>query len=268
MLTKLAEGPRSSSSRSSPSPTAATWRRPSPRRAGSVCSASPAHSPKGLQAELEWIEKEVDGKPYGVDLLLPSKFVGQRQGRPRQADQLDELHSRRSTYAFLDQLLERPRRSGAARRTPRCGNEFSVGYEQQREVIELVFQHPISADRFRARSAALVDDRAWAARTGREGGRARGHRGAREAPRGGGRRHRRRPGLRGGRPHRHDLHDGARTRGRRRGEPGSGGGRWRHRQWPSGHRGARTRRTRRVVWIGVAHHGGSGDTSGREREVS
>ena len=34
------------------------------------------HSARGLEAELEWIEKEVEGKPYGVDLLLPTRCVG------------------------------------------------------------------------------------------------------------------------------------------------------------------------------------------------
>ena len=39
-----------------------------------------AHSLENLDVELEWIEKEVNGKPYGVDLLLPTKFVGSDRG--------------------------------------------------------------------------------------------------------------------------------------------------------------------------------------------
>jgi NAD(P)H-dependent flavin oxidoreductase YrpB (nitropropane dioxygenase family) len=91
--------------------------------------------------ELEWIEKEVGGKPYGVDLLLPTKFVGSERGG-LDASQLDEKippeHRR-----FVDDLLEKhgvpPLPPDAALR-----RELSVGYEQQRDVVELVFSHGIS----------------------------------------------------------------------------------------------------------------------------
>jgi len=45
------------------------------------------HSTKGLAAELEWIENEIGDKPYGVDLLLPTKFVG--SGKAMGSDELD-----------------------------------------------------------------------------------------------------------------------------------------------------------------------------------
>jgi NAD(P)H-dependent flavin oxidoreductase YrpB (nitropropane dioxygenase family) len=39
-----------------------------------------AHSPEQLEIDLNWIEEQVKGKPYGVDLLLPQKFVGSDEG--------------------------------------------------------------------------------------------------------------------------------------------------------------------------------------------
>ena len=39
-----------------------------------------AHSPQRLDTELTWIEEQTGGKPYGVDLLLPPKYVGAQQG--------------------------------------------------------------------------------------------------------------------------------------------------------------------------------------------
>ena len=39
-----------------------------------------AHSPQRLETELTWIEEQTGGKPYGVDLLLPPKYVGVEQG--------------------------------------------------------------------------------------------------------------------------------------------------------------------------------------------
>jgi len=37
--------------------------------------AASAYTPEELDAQLTWIEKRVDGKPYGVDLLVPEKFA-------------------------------------------------------------------------------------------------------------------------------------------------------------------------------------------------
>lgn len=39
-----------------------------------------AHTPEQLEIDLAWIEEHVAGKPYGVDLLLPSKFAGADEG--------------------------------------------------------------------------------------------------------------------------------------------------------------------------------------------
>jgi NAD(P)H-dependent flavin oxidoreductase YrpB (nitropropane dioxygenase family) len=64
-----------------------------------------AHSPEQLDIDLKWIEDEVKGKPYGVDLLVPEKFVGAEEGgldRDALRSLLPEEHQQ-----FLDDLLER-----------------------------------------------------------------------------------------------------------------------------------------------------------------
>ena len=33
------------------------------------------HTPESLEIELSWIDEQVDGKPYGVDLLVPTSMV-------------------------------------------------------------------------------------------------------------------------------------------------------------------------------------------------
>ncbi len=33
-------------------------------------------TPEQLEAELTWIDKNINGKPYGVDLIVPNKFIG------------------------------------------------------------------------------------------------------------------------------------------------------------------------------------------------
>lgn len=39
-----------------------------------------AHSPEQLEIDLDWIEAETKGRPFGVDLLIPQKYVGADDG--------------------------------------------------------------------------------------------------------------------------------------------------------------------------------------------
>ena len=36
-------------------------------------------SPEELDVELAWIDANCDGKPYGVDVLIPNKMVGKTE---------------------------------------------------------------------------------------------------------------------------------------------------------------------------------------------
>ena len=36
-------------------------------------------SPEQLEKELKWIDDHIDGKPYGVDVLIPNKMVDQSE---------------------------------------------------------------------------------------------------------------------------------------------------------------------------------------------
>jgi NAD(P)H-dependent flavin oxidoreductase YrpB (nitropropane dioxygenase family) len=120
------------------------------------------HGLDNLRMELDWIEKEVGDKPYGVDLLLPTKFVGSDRGGfdPTQLDErIPPEHKR-----FVDALLEQ---HGVPTLPPdtKLRPEFSVGYEQQREVIELAFEHRISLI-----ASALGPPPAWMIEQGRARG--------------------------------------------------------------------------------------------------
>src|SRR6185295_8457488 len=39
-----------------------------------------AFSNEQLQIELDWIDQHVDGKPYGVDVVMPISYMGVEQG--------------------------------------------------------------------------------------------------------------------------------------------------------------------------------------------
>jgi NAD(P)H-dependent flavin oxidoreductase YrpB (nitropropane dioxygenase family) len=120
------------------------------------------HSLDDLRMELEWIENEVGDKPFGVDLLLPAKFVGSDQqgiDLSKLEERIPEEHRR-----FVDDLLaqhEVPQLPPDAK----TGPGLSVGYEQQRDVIELVFSHPI-----RLIASALGPPPGWMIEQGRARG--------------------------------------------------------------------------------------------------
>lgn len=101
-----------------------------------------AHSPKRLESELTWIEEQTGGKPYGVDLLLPPKYVGAEQGgidAPQVRELLPEEHR-----AFLDDLLARygiDTSTEQERSLSRGGlNVSPKGYEP---LLDIAFAHDI-----------------------------------------------------------------------------------------------------------------------------
>ena len=100
-----------------------------------------AHSPARLDTELSWIEEQTGGKPYGVDLLLPPKYVGAEQGGI-------DAHQVRALLpdehrAFVDDLLAR---YGIAvppddqRRPPGGLNISPKGYQP---LLDVAFAHDI-----------------------------------------------------------------------------------------------------------------------------
>ncbi len=121
------------------------------------------NSASDIRAELEWIEKEVDGKPYGVDLLLPTTFVGSDHKGGFSGDELDdripEEHRR-----FVEDLLARyevpPLQEDTAIR-----EGTGVGLDSQRELIEVLFEYNIKLI-----ASALGPPPAWMIEKGRERG--------------------------------------------------------------------------------------------------
>ena len=101
-----------------------------------------AHSPERLQNELTWIEEQTGGKPYGVDLLLPHKYVGAEQGGI-DAGQVSELLPEEHR-AFLDDLLGRygiPASTDRPRTSRGGGLNISPkGYEP---LLDVAFSHDI-----------------------------------------------------------------------------------------------------------------------------
>lgn len=64
-----------------------------------------AFGPEQFAVELDWIDNEVGGKPYGVDVLIPAKYVGVEKGGLSRSE-ADELIPAEH-QAFLDGLMEK-----------------------------------------------------------------------------------------------------------------------------------------------------------------
>src|SRR5690606_14054480 len=111
----------------------------------------------------EWIEKEVGDKPYGVDLLLPTKFVGSDRAGGFDASELD-AHIPAGHRQFLDDLLAR---HGVPPLPPdtELRGELLVGFDKQRELIEMLFEY-----RIKLIASALGPPPAWMIEQGRAHG--------------------------------------------------------------------------------------------------
>ena len=63
------------------------------------------HSPEELDIDLRWIAEQVGDRPFGVDIIVPAKYVGKDEGGvPR-----SELRARipQAHRDFLDDMLRR-----------------------------------------------------------------------------------------------------------------------------------------------------------------
>jgi NAD(P)H-dependent flavin oxidoreductase YrpB (nitropropane dioxygenase family) len=64
-----------------------------------------AFSPEQLELELAWIDEHVDGKPYGLDTVMPAKYIGREEGQMAEGDlqkMIPEAHRK-----WLAGLLEK-----------------------------------------------------------------------------------------------------------------------------------------------------------------
>ena len=100
-----------------------------------------AHSPQRLQNELTWIEEQTGGKPYGVDLLLPPKYVGAEQGGidTKQARALLPEEHR----AFVDDLLVRYGISAPTDEPRASAGGLNISPKGYEPLLEVAFAHDI-----------------------------------------------------------------------------------------------------------------------------
>ncbi|MER3452267.1 MAG: monooxygenase [Acidimicrobiia bacterium] len=101
-----------------------------------------AFSPEQLEIELRWIDEHVDGKPYGVDVVMPARYEGAGQLDPRHmAEQLASMIPEKHR-SWLEKLL------AEYDVPPLPEDERSEGllgwvHEKGRQQVEVALSHPI-----------------------------------------------------------------------------------------------------------------------------
>src|SRR6266545_446749 len=64
-----------------------------------------AFDPDQLDLELTWIDEHTGGKPYGVDIVMPAKYVGQGGGAEAKLENLHDLIPQEHRD-FVEKLLQ------------------------------------------------------------------------------------------------------------------------------------------------------------------
>ncbi len=102
-------------------------------------------SPEELEIELRWIDEHVDGRPYGVDLLIPENLSLRTEAGTSNRDMLARIPN--SHQAFVQDLLLRhgvdPNRDIPLPR--RLNPDAPVAYqaETSERLMDVAFAHPI-----------------------------------------------------------------------------------------------------------------------------
>ena len=63
-------------------------------------------SPEQLEIELSWIDEHIGDKPYGVDVIIPNKYVGQEEKSQEKLQAMISATIPQSHRDFADQLLD------------------------------------------------------------------------------------------------------------------------------------------------------------------
>jgi len=101
-------------------------------------------SPEALESELTWIDENVDGKPYGIDLLVPSVMLGKGEHQtPMQlVDQIPETHKK-----FAEDVLHRHGIEGETvddeQRAQMAGFAENMREDGAARLLDVAFRHPI-----------------------------------------------------------------------------------------------------------------------------
>ena len=104
------------------------------------------HSPHALEVDLAWIDEQVTGRPYGVDLLLPVTYDKTAPQHGQSEPAAVPPPGRRfpaGHEAFLDDLLTRYGVPALPGHLPASAGALSVSPQAASSLLDVAFAHPI-----------------------------------------------------------------------------------------------------------------------------
>ena len=100
-------------------------------------------SPEQLEKELKWIDDHIDGKPYGVDVLIPNKMVGKDEkfNPEKLAKMIPQEYADFRTDVLENHGIEAPE----LREIDTAGSGFAENTQSDgaKAVLDVAFNHPI-----------------------------------------------------------------------------------------------------------------------------
>ena len=100
-------------------------------------------SPEQLEIELEWIDDNIDGKPYGVDTVMPQKAVEVSGTDPAELKAQIEAMIPDAHRDYVDELMERFDLPALPDDTE-VGGVLGWASDVARQHLDIAFSHPIS----------------------------------------------------------------------------------------------------------------------------
>ena len=100
-------------------------------------------SPEQLEKELKWIDDHIDGKPYGVDVLIPNKMVGKDE--KFDADKLVKMIPQEYADFRTDVLENHGIDAPELREIDTGGSSFAQNTQSDgaKALLDVAFKHPI-----------------------------------------------------------------------------------------------------------------------------
>jgi NAD(P)H-dependent flavin oxidoreductase YrpB (nitropropane dioxygenase family) len=98
-------------------------------------------SPEQLEVELSWIDEHVDGKPYGLDTVIPASYVGRAQGGLGARELADMIPAEQREFSA--RLLEKYDVPPLPDDLPKASGLLGWSENAGRAHVEVALGHPI-----------------------------------------------------------------------------------------------------------------------------
>ena len=101
-------------------------------------------TPEKLEQELNWIDENIDGKPYGIDLLIPNR-MDHKNENSQTTDDLKALIPK-EYYHFVDNILEVHDLETDDLWSGKYGIDYTHNMREAgaNQLLEVAFRHPIT----------------------------------------------------------------------------------------------------------------------------